>query len=91
MPNVLLTHFWIPSRKANVVQIGRHITIREPGETLNELIDRAIREYPETRAIALLGWREQNDADLRDNRPALSRANVPVMSRVTNKNGLAFG
>ena len=40
----------MPTKKANVVQIGDRVTKRKPGETVSELLGRAIRDYPNRRA-----------------------------------------
>jgi len=57
-----------------------HHSVKEAGETFSELIDRAIREYPEPRTIALVGWREQQAIDRRDTDELFSPENVPRMS-----------
>ncbi|HZM34751.1 MAG TPA: hypothetical protein VFC18_09660 [Burkholderiales bacterium] len=50
--------FWIPTTKANVVQIGERITRRKPRETVSELLERAIRDYPNRSAeLVVIGWR----------------------------------
>jgi hypothetical protein len=51
-------HVWIPTTKANVVQIGEWVIERKPRETISELLERAIRIYPNRRAeLVVIGWR----------------------------------
>jgi hypothetical protein len=53
------SRFWVPTTDANCVQIGSWVTYRKDGEQLAELLDRAIREYPDRSAqLVFLGWRE---------------------------------
>ena len=50
--------FWVPTKRANCVQIGSWVTYRKPGERLADLLDRAIREYPDRRGqLVIPGWR----------------------------------
>ena len=55
------TFVWRPSDEAGAVQIGRHITKRRDGETAEEMLDRAIREYPDKRVkLVVVGWRQDD-------------------------------
>ena len=57
-PTAKRFQFWTPTTKANVVQIGEWVTTRKPKETLPELLDRAIREYPNRGTeLVVIGWR----------------------------------
>jgi len=51
-------HFiWQPDEVADAVQIGQSVTRRLPGESMQELLDRAIRCYPDKRAkLVVVGW-----------------------------------
>ena len=51
---------WKPDKSADAVQIGHRITQRMPDETIDELLDRAIRDYPDKRAkLILVGWQDR--------------------------------
>lgn len=48
---------WRPKGKANAVQIGEHVTRRLPGEDVDNLVMRAVSEYPEKgTTLVLIGW-----------------------------------
>ena len=51
-------HFiWQPTEAADAVQIGQQVTRRLPGESIQGLLDRAIRCYPDKRAkLVVVGW-----------------------------------
>jgi hypothetical protein len=53
-----LSRFWTPTKRANVVQIGDRITKRKSRETIAQLLERAIRDYPNRNAeLVVIGWR----------------------------------
>ena len=52
------SRFWTQTKRANVVQIGDWITKRKPRETISELLERAIRDYPNRNTeLVVIGWR----------------------------------
>ncbi|MBL0038481.1 MAG: hypothetical protein IPP36_07570 [Nitrosomonadales bacterium] len=51
--------FWQPGDDAaDAVQIGQMVTKRVQGESLQEMLDRAIRDYPDKRAKLVIVGRQ---------------------------------